>query len=274
MIGRRPLPAAYIEWNQTWGAPEGHPGALSLPPRTRFAQPMAEMGPFAFQVAGGTHAFEYPWAYFSAAAGAGTRLLDVAGGLGGLQFVFALDGCRVVNVDWAGARPTTAVSPWSAREPELHARLNAVFGTDVRLVRTPLPRAGLPPGSFDRAVCLSVFDGLAAAAGRELLGHVTRLLAPGGLLLVTAGLCFDLKPFGVLARNGFGGNVDLRRLLDGLGLDLVRGDPGELHGFPGFDRGRIAGRAGELFMSQYHPRAIQTMVLRKAGEAPTVTEGD
>ena len=221
------------------------------------------MGPFAFQVASGTHEFEYPWAYFGAGAAKGTCVLQLGGGLGGLQYVLAAEGCRVVNVDNTGPRTTITTTPWGELDVNLHNRLNEVFGTDVRLIRATLADAALAGESFDRALCLSVFDSLPLAAARDLLAEVVRLLTPGGLVLVTAGLYFDLKPFGVLRRNCFGSNLDLYRLVEGIGLDLVRGDPRELHGFPEFDRSRVAARVPDLFMSPYYPCVIQTMVLRK-----------
>jgi hypothetical protein len=222
------------------------------------------MGPFAFQVADDIQTFEYPWAYFAAEAGAGHRLLEVGGGTRGLQFVLARDGCRVVNVESGGERQGSgAERRYAASVPHLHERLNAVFGTDVRLVREPLAQADLAEASFDRAMCLSLFEGLDPQDCRRLMRRVAALLAPGGLLLVTAGLYFDLKPFGVLERNGYGTNVDLHQLVDGLGLELTRGDPRELNGFPEFDPHRVVARAGDLFTSSSYPRVIQTMVLRR-----------
>jgi len=264
MIGRQPLPDAYVAWNQRWGAPYGRVAWTATADRERFSEPTADMGPFAFHLAGDMQTFEYPWAYFAAQAGAGHRLLEVGGGTRGLQFVLARDGCRVVTVESGGERRgPEAERRYTASVSDLHQRLNTVFGTEVRLVREPLARADLPAASFDRALCLSLVEGLDPDDGRRLLRRVADLLAPGGLLLVTAGLYFDLRPFGVLQRNAHGANVDLHQLVDGLGLELADGDPRELNGFPEFDPRRVVARAGELFMSSNYPRVIQTMVLRR-----------
>jgi len=266
MIGRQPLPDAYVEWNQRWGAPYGQTTGPAATHRERFTRPTAELGPFAYQPAGDLQTFEYPWAYFAAEAGAGHRLLAVDGGTGGLQFVLAREGCRVVNVGSGCERQgSSAERGYAASMPHLHQRLNAVFDTDVRLVREPLEQADIPEASFDRAMCLSMLERLDPDEGARLMRRVAALLAPGGLLLVTAGLYFDLKPFGVRERNGHGTNVDLHQLVDGLGLELTQGDPRELNGFAEFDPHRVVARAGELFVSSSYPRVIQTMVLRRPG---------
>jgi SAM-dependent methyltransferase len=263
VIGRRALPASQVEWNERWGAPFGTPAADGVLLHRRQSEPDAAYGPFAFQLFSGTRVFEYPWAYFAAAAGPGCRVLDVGGGMSGLQFVFASEGCRVVNVDpcetESGGWPTTR---WQL-PPGLHDRLNALFGTDVTLVERRLQDAGLDEGSFDRAVCLSVIEHLDPADGRDLLETMVRLLVPGGLLVATIDLFLDLKPFGVLDRNKYGTNVDVYRLLDGLDTDLVAGDPRELYGFPSFDRDRVVRLLPELLLSPDYPCLSQAVVLRR-----------
>jgi SAM-dependent methyltransferase len=263
VIGRQPLSAEHVEWNERWGAPFGLPAANGVSLHQRHMRPDAAYGPFAYQLHSGTRAVEYPWAYFATGAGAGCRVLDTGGGLSGLQFVFALEGCDVVNVDPcepdSGGWPTTR---WQV-PPDLHDRLNELFGTGVRLIQKRLQDADLEAGSFDRVVCLSVIEHLHPADARDLLEHMVRLLAPGGLLVATIDLFLDLKPFGVLDRNGYGTNIDVYRLVDGLGVDLVGGDPRELHGFPEFDRDRIVDQIPELYLSPTYPCVSQTLVLRK-----------
>jgi SAM-dependent methyltransferase len=263
MIGRQPLPDRFVEWNARWGAPFGLPAADGVPLHQRHTRPDPAYGPFAFQLHSGTRAFEYPWAYFAAGTGTGCRVLDVGGGMSGLQFVFALEGCAVVTVDPfdndSGGWPATR---WRVG-PDLHERLNAVFGTRVRLVCSRLQQADLAPGSVDRVVCLSVLEHLPADDARDLVARAARLLAPGGLLVATVDLFLDLKPFGVLDRNGYGTNLDVCRLVDGTGLDLVQGDPRELYGFPEFDRDRLVARLPELYLSPTYPCVSQALVLRR-----------
>jgi SAM-dependent methyltransferase len=263
VIGRQPLPDEYVAWNSRWGVPFGLPAAAGVRLSQRLAEPRREYGPFAFQMYSGTRSFEYPWAYFAAAAGPGARVLDVGGGTSGLQFVLAQEGCEVVNVDPSVAESDGwPMAPWELSQ-DLYERLNRVFGTGVRLVQKRLQDAELAEGSFDRVVCLSVLEHIEADAARDVVEHAVRLLAPGGLLVATIDLFFDLRPFGVLDRNGYGTNLDVCRLIDGVGAELVQGDPRELYGFPEFDRDRLVDLLPELYMAPKYPCVAQALVLRK-----------
>jgi len=266
VIGRKPLPARYSAWNEQWGAPFGRPAALHATLRERFEHPdLVAHGPFAYQVNSGTRTFEYPWAYFAAEVAPGMRVLEIGGGTSGLQFVLALEGCEVVNADpgdmdygWPMPLPS-----WQSNTT-VHRRLNDAFGTDILLVPKRLQEAGLRPGSFDRILCLSVIEHLSPEESAALLAQAAELLRPRGRLIVTIDLFFDLIPFGVLTRNGYGTNVDVGALVRGLGLSLVHGDPRELLGFTEFDRDRIVGLVPELFMSPSYPCVSQTLVLLKS----------
>jgi SAM-dependent methyltransferase len=267
MLGRASLPAVYVEWNRRWGAPFGHPPVHGVGLRERFDKPREEFGPFGFQPNSDTRTFEYPWAYFTADFGAGMRILEAGGGTSGLQFVLAQEGCQVVNVDPgidSDGGLASSAGQWRVTE-ELHQRLNRLFGTDVRLLRQRLQDADLEAGSFDRVLCLSVLEHLDHEEARGMLRAATRLLAPGGLLLMTVDLFLDLSPFGLLPRNTYGTNVDLYRLVKGLDLRRVHGDPRELHGFPAFDRDRIVRRLSEFFVSPRYPVMSQALVLRRLG---------
>lgn len=268
MIGRRTLPEEYLAFNQRWGVPLGRPEAAVASLAERLTNPKAEYGPFAFQLASGTRILEYPWAFLAADAPSGSRVLDVGGCLGGLQFVFALTGCHVVNVDplheggvgWPYASQRLAVTP------EVHDRVNAALGTDVVLIPKQLQDAELAEESFDRAVCLSVIEHMSDADARDVVARIGSLLKPGGLFLATIDLFLDLKPFGVLTRNGYGTNIDVRALVEASGLELVGGDPRELFGFPEFDRDRIVARLDDLLISERYPVVAQTLVLRRPSQ--------
>jgi SAM-dependent methyltransferase len=266
MIGRQPLPARYAQWNEQWGAPFGRPAALRTTIRERFEHPDLEAhGPFAYQVNSGTRTFEYPWAYFAAEPAPGLRILEIGGGTSGLQFVFALEGCEVVNAD-PGDMDYGWPMPLPSWEPNtaVHQRLNEAFRTDVLLVPSRLQDADLKPESFDRILCLSVIEHLSPEESGTLLARAVELLRPHGRLILTIDLFFDLIPFGVLSRNGYGTNIDVRALVSGLGLELLHGDPRELLGFSEFDRDRIVGLVPELFMSPSYPCVPQTLVLVKS----------
>lgn len=267
MIGLKSLPQEYLDWNERWGAPYGRAEARELSIRQRFvSDDPGAFGPFAFQVCNHTRVFEYPWAYFTAEMKPGMRVLDVGGGLGGLQYVLAQEDLDVVNVDpeakvtertWSGF-PSAAVP----LNPENHAQLNKVFGTSVTLVPEKVQEAGLEAASFDRAFCLSVIEHVSQDEAKAMVRSVRDLLKPGGLLLLTIDLFLDVKPFGVLDTNVWGTNIDVRALVDASGMELVGGDPAELHGFPEFDLDKVVARMPEYFMG-YFSALSQALVLRK-----------
>ncbi|MGW0520086.1 class I SAM-dependent methyltransferase [Crossiella sp. NPDC003009] len=266
MIGRKLLPEHHQDWNKRWHAPFGDaPGSMSVTQRLAAAD-RAEFGPFAFQWNSVSRVLEYPWAYHAAALEPGMRVLEVGGGLSGLQYVLAMEGCAVTNVDpsakaagddW-GMMPFPGYA-WTLT-PGNHELLNRTFGTDVRLVADRIQDADLPKGGFDRVLCLSVLEHLDPDEGRSMVRRIAELLAPGGRCLLTIDLFLDVRPFGVLDRNVWGANVDVRRLVRG--LELVEGDPRELFGFPEFDQERVVDLLPELFRGNY-PALSQTLVLRK-----------
>jgi SAM-dependent methyltransferase len=147
--------------------------------------------------------------------------------------------------------------------PDAHDRLNRAFGTDVELVQKRIQDCGLAEGSFDRVVCVSVIEHLDQDDARDLVEHAAALLAPSGLFVTTVDLFLDLKPFGVLARNFFGTNVDVAAAVDRSGLELVVGDRRELFGFSEFDRDRVVEHLDELLVSWRDPVVSQALVLRK-----------
>ncbi|WP_433254729.1 SAM-dependent methyltransferase [Streptosporangium sp. CA-135522] len=271
MIGRRVLPEEQREWNERWGVPYGHlTQELSIRQRLEDPDP-ARFGPFAYQRNNHTRLFEYPWAYFTAETKPGMRVLDVGGGLGGLQFVLSSEGCEVVNVDpearevesWADKRGWTGFPSVGVPLTEQnHKRLNEAFGTSSRLVTQRIQEADLPAGSFDRAFCLSVIEHVGQQEAREMLQAIHTLLAPGGLCLLTIDLFLDVKPFGVLDKNVWGTNVDVYELVSDLGFEVVAGDPRELLGFPEFDLDRVVGLLPELLMG-YFSALSQAVALRK-----------
>jgi 2-polyprenyl-3-methyl-5-hydroxy-6-metoxy-1,4-benzoquinol methylase len=264
MIARRKLPARYRAWNRRWGAPFGRNVDPRRSLRQRLESPAAaRYGPFAFQWNSLTRCFEYPWAFFAAELEPGMRVLEVGGGLSGMQFVLAREGCRVTNVD-----PSAEAEGWSHFGADWpltrgnHRRLNETFGTDVRLVSARVEDAALPVRSFDRVFCLSVLEHVTPGQGRAMLKAIEGFLAPGGLCLLSVDLFLDLEPFGVLKRNPWGTNIDLHRLLSSVRLDLVAGDRRELLGFREFDRDRIVTLLPKLLVG-FYPLVAQTLVLRK-----------
>ena len=263
MLGRRKLPQAYRAWNLKWGAPFGRPSAHGLSLRQRLeSKSAASFGPFAFQPSNLTRAFEYPWSFFAGHIRPGMRVLDVGGGLFGMQFVLALSGCSVTNVD--PSAKTGSSGPFSGwgLSPKTHRRMNRIFGTDVRLVADSVENARLPAASFDRVYCLSVLEHLPFRDARRAIAAIERLLAPEGLLLLTVDLFLDVVPFGVMRRNVWGWNHDVYRLLRGSKLALASGARSELLGFPEFDFDRVVRLVPRLLIGHY-PCVSQAMALRR-----------
>ncbi|MGW2425624.1 class I SAM-dependent methyltransferase [Streptomyces sp. NPDC001709] len=274
MLARKNLPPEFTAWNKKWGAPYGHRSVRLVEegkrPEQRPNQALADptnpdYGPFAFQYASGTRDHEYPWMFLNARLEPGMRVLDVGSGLSGLQFVAALNGCEVVNVD-PSARDD--YNEWTdpgylPLNPELHQMLNTAFGTDVRLVAERLQDADLEPESFDRVMCLSVLEHLDRAEAQQVITAAARLLRPGGLMLLTVDLFLDLQPFGIMERNVWGINQDVGGLVADSGLTLDSGDPRELLGFPEFDLDHVVATLPDLLIAPLYPVMTQSLSLRK-----------
>jgi 2-polyprenyl-3-methyl-5-hydroxy-6-metoxy-1,4-benzoquinol methylase len=273
MIARKRLPTEFEAWNDTWGSPFGYRGNRlyreGVMPQRVVAEAVLnpadpDFGPFAFQMNSDTRVYEYPWAFSTAKPEPGMRVLDIGGGVSGLQYVLAKSGCEVTNFD-PSARPhyNSSFDANFRMNPELHASLNTIFGTAVRLVAEKIQDADLEPGSLDRAFCLSVLEHVDSEEARQMIGGMARLLRPGGLALLTVDLFLDLKPFGVLGKNVWGINHDLGALVKDSGLMLADGDPRELLGFPEFDFDRVVRLIPELRIGRYYPVMTQALVLEK-----------
>src|SRR4051812_7976600 len=103
MLAPHDLPPAYVQWNAAHRAPFGR-SVGRIAARVRLggmsAAAIRFRGPFAWQGNNTTREFEYPWAQEQIAAhGSQLDVVDVGGGLSGLQWVLAREGHRVVNVD-------------------------------------------------------------------------------------------------------------------------------------------------------------------------------
>ncbi|MDQ1414173.1 MAG: hypothetical protein QOJ52_3592 [Acidimicrobiaceae bacterium] len=263
MIGRRLLPDRYLEWNERWGAPSGRPVPAwkrRLPASgDRIAR---QAGPFSFQPNNSTRIWEYPWAFHAVPVTAGMRVVDLGGGLSGLQFVLARSGASVIDVDpfvdYGTPGEYSAVDPAAFLD-----RLNRLFGTDVALRRSEISDAGLDSASVDVVYCLSTIEHLSAAAVGAALDEIRRVLRPGGHCVLTIDLFLDLTPFTTRLDNRWGTNVDVRALVQASGLDLVYGNPAELAGFAEFDADAVQANLSEYLIGIY-PGMAQCLILRKA----------
>lgn len=260
MLAWRDVPASYKQWNRGNGAPAGYRWRRLVPPR-HWTKPLAAnvVGCFAFQINNGSRAFEYPWTFEALDIFPGARVLEIGGGLSGLQFVLSRRGCEVTNVDPGMAAHGVG---WPVDEESM-ALLNRRFGTRVRLKNCFINDAGFGDESFDRAVSISAIEHIPPDDILTILTHVRRVLKPGGVFVLTVDLFLDLKPFTRLETNKFGRNISIRWLVENSGLELVAGRTEELYGFDGFSPERILERLPQFLVGSDWPTLTQMLVLQK-----------
>ena len=259
MLARAVLPMRYQVFNLRWGAPSGRLVRGLIPPAKR-ANPAAAalVGPFGFQSNNTTRAFEYPWAFEALEPGPGVRVLEIGGGLSGLQFVLDRAGCSVVNVD---PGDTFFTPVWPVTQATVDT-LNGLFGTKCQLLNAFLEDVHFDDCSFDRVVSVSVFEHLPETALASLLAEVRRVLKPGGTLVATIDLFLNVHPFEEARDNEYGHNVSVQWFVETSGLELVSGNKTELFGFPEFKWEDIKARQSTYLVGKY-PAMVQTVVLRK-----------
>jgi 2-polyprenyl-3-methyl-5-hydroxy-6-metoxy-1,4-benzoquinol methylase len=262
MLAKRQLDERSLAWNRKWGAPFGYQYRDTLAHRA-IAKMMGDRfrlrrgGPFSIQGNSDTRHFEYPWAFHAAEVKHGLKVLEVGGGLSGLQFVLSREGCDVLNVD-----PGMERQGWSANPQEI-ARLNRAFGTSVRIMNCGIQEAELKAGSFDRVLSISVLEHVPADIIMRGMHNIHAALKPGGLCVLTVDLFLDLAPFSERDENAYGRNIPIPSLHKGLDFELALGKREELYGFPEFDPKVILGNLPTYFLSVRYPVLTQALVLRK-----------
>jgi hypothetical protein len=255
MIAPRHLPPTFHDWNRHWHAPFGR--------RNRWSRFLGDRyrGPFAFQANNGTRVYEYPWAY-SAINGHRTApmtIVELGGSLAGLQWVLAREGHRVINID--PGLEARGVG-WEVNA-DRHRALSRTFGAPVELIPKTLAAAGLADGVADVLLAVSTIEHFAPADLVEFAAHAARIIKPDGVVILTIDLFLDLAPFSAVERHQYGTNVDVRRLLTDAKLELVQGNPKELHGYPEFAPEHVlAGLAGYL-VGQPYPALAQCLIARR-----------
>jgi SAM-dependent methyltransferase len=260
MIARRQLPESYKNFNRTWQAPLGPPEgrrARLLGRRSRLG--IRHRGPFAWQTNNTTREFEFPWAYEQVMKlGHDLTVLEIGGGMSGLQFVLAREGQRVINVD-PGLQARGR--GWEVNA-EFHRRLQEVFEAPVDLRPSTIGDAGVPDESVDVLLSVSTIEHFTDEDLDELSEHVRRILRPAGHAVLTIDLFLDLAPFTERQRNEWGSNIDVRALLERSCLELVSGEPAELCGFDRFDPQSVQSRLTE-FLTGTAASFVQCVVARR-----------
>jgi SAM-dependent methyltransferase len=254
MIAPRALPPEFEAWNRRWKAPTGgRPSWLFRRNRIGWLQ----SGPFALQGNNTTRAFEYPWAYQEIGAlGASLDIVEIGGGLSGLQFVLAREGHRVTNVD-PGLKAEGR--GWELDEAA-HRYLSKIFKAPVRLVPTTIDRAQVPDASVDVVLSVSVLEHLAPAELDSLASEIPRILRPSGRAIFTADLFLDVSPFCEREGNAFGRNIDVRAFLAAARLELTKGERAELSGFAEFEPRKILSNLSRYMIGVNYPALAQCLV--------------
>ena len=260
MLAPRDLPPGYAEWNRRHRAPSGR-SLNRITYRLGFARPtrasVAYRGLFAWQPNNSSRAYEYPWVSEQVSRlGDELTIVDVGGGLAGLQFVLAKDGHRVINVD-PGLQ---AEGVGFDLEAHSHAQLSQWLGAPVALISSPMQRAGLAPKSIDVALSVSTIEHLTPSDLTGLAKTLPTVLKPTGRAIFTIDLFLDLHPFTTQRENRWGVNIDVAELLREARLELVGGDSSQLYGFPAFDVDAIARSLPELLIGQGWPTLTQLVV--------------
>jgi hypothetical protein len=259
MIAPRDLPPAFAKWNRRWGAPHGRrfPG----PSRFRFNRLATRYrGRFAHQSNSQTREYEYPWvAAAVGSCGSALTIIDIGGGLAGMQFVLADEGHDVVNVDPGGRDG----SQWGF-DPKDHEYLCRAFGASPTLVAETLSDASLPPASADVVMSVSVLEHLSHAELASTARAIRRIVRPDGVVVLTVDLFLDLVPFSTCECGEWGRNVDVRELLELANLELVAGNPEELYGFEQFVPDRVLANEPHYLVSKVRSVA-QCLVARPRG---------
>jgi SAM-dependent methyltransferase len=262
MIARRQLPAPYKAFNHRWHAPLGPPaGRRARILGTRSKAGIRLRGPFAWQPNNTTRAFEFPWAYEQVMGfGRGLTVLEIGGGMSGLQFVLAHEGQQMINVD-PGLQARGR--GWELNG-DFHRRLQEVFAAPVDLRPSTIGAADVPDASVDVILSVSTIEHFTPEDLLELCEHIQRVLRPGGHAVLTIDLFLDLVPFTRRDRNEWGTNIDVRALVERSGLELVVGDPAELYGFDAFDAEAVQSRLTELLTG-----TVASLVQCVVARAPT-----
>jgi SAM-dependent methyltransferase len=266
MLAPRTMPPSFAAWNRRHAAPAGRVlrgerilGKLDAGVRYR--------GPFAWQENSSTRAFEFPWVHQQVSAeGSSLEVLELGGGVAGLQFVLAGEGHRVTNVD-PGVTPPEAVKSGAdfSIDASRHERLCKVFKAPVNLVPKTIADAGFDDESFDVVLSVSALEHFTEESFAELYDHLGRVLRPGGLAVFTADVFLDLVPFTSREENRFGRNVDICELLGRCGLRLESGSTDQLLGFPDFDSAAIQRDLAEFLIGDGYPVMSQCFTARRKG---------
>jgi len=259
MLAPRRLPAHFAEWNRHWQAPYGGTG-LPWPLRcSRFD--VRKRGPFAWQGNNSTREFEYPWAFHQIGAkGKNLTVVDIGGSLGGLQFVLARCGYRVINVD-PGIK--AGGLGWEV-DPVVHQWLSRRLNAPVEIIPSTLSEANLPRHSADVVLSISSLEHFSDDDLASTADAIPKVLKDDGLVVMTVDCFLDVAPFTERRDNQWGRNVSIADLLKRAGLVLAEGRTSELNGFDDFRAGNILRNIAHYHVGAEYPCLAQCFTATNA----------
>ena len=233
------LPEKYFKWNLKWEAPYN--------------------GMFQYQGNNVTRYFEYPWAFYAVPLRKGMKALDFGGGHCGFQFVLDKCGLEVHNVD--PGLSSNGVG-WPINE-ETMLKLNNKFKTKVKLHNTFIEKAQLPNNYFDVIYSISVLEHLTKPELKKAMSEISRILKPGGRVVITLDLFPNVYPFTKKKKNRWGHNFSVKEIVEMSGLNMVLGDKSELYGFQEFNKDRVLENLEKYYIGSNYPVLAQLLVLQK-----------
>lgn len=260
MLATSSVPESFTAWSADNGAPFGRTPTWwqRKLPRDSAAFIRAR-GAFAWQTNNTTRVYEYPWAYFQIANGqCPLNIVELGGGVAGLQFVLAAEGHRVINVDPG----LSAAGVGFALPSQLHHRVCNALDAPVQLTSGTIGQADIPHESVDIVLSVSALEHFAQDDLDEVAACLPRLLKPQGILVSTVDLFMDLHPFCTATANDYGRNIDIHMFLENAELELAVGKREELYGFPEFDQDSILRNLSAYFLGDY-PALTQCFVARR-----------
>ena len=261
MLAPARLPGEYRRFNTRHHAPHGTWFRDHL---RRFGErsPIRVLlaGAYAWQQNNESRRFEYPWAFTQIETlGPHLRIADVGASLAGLQFTLARAGHEVHAVD--PGLDASGVG-WEV-DPEFHRQLARIHRAPVQLHPTTLADASFADHTLDVVLSVSTIEHFGPDDLVSFARAARRALRPEGHLVLTVDLFLDLAPFTDRQSNRWGTNMDVRRLLDEVGAEIVVGDPSKLLGFSEFDHRQVQAELGEYLIGSY-PTLTQCVVARVA----------
>lgn len=259
MLATKQLPPHYSAWNIKWTSPCGNPGyKLRALRHTRYD--IKKRGPFAFQPNNSTREFEYPWAYESVSKrGPSQTVVDLGGSLGGLQFVLAMEGHTVLNVD-----PGLKASGlgWNV-DAVRHNHICRTYHVAVDLRTEPIEKAKISDQSVDVLLSVSALEHFSEGDLGNVIQELPRILKPDGVAILTVDLFLDLFPFTTRRQNDWGTNIDIKQFLDRSELELASGNADELYGYPDFSAPRVLENLSKYHVGTGYPSLAQCFVAKR-----------